>query len=301
MTSPNAVTSDALARRIARAEARVAAVETRGRRYDTVSAGGPIAWRIWGGGEPILLLHGGSGSWTHWIANIPALSERHRVVAPDLPGMGDSAAPLDESADSVADALNAGLDHIVGPGAPFHLAGFSFGCVIAGHLSARAGGRVHSLMLIGPVGLGVTRNGPANLHRIKQGTPIGERWDLQRANLATQMLADVSRIDDLAIYIHDRNVTRARLRSSRLSRRETLGPTLKDLDIPVAMLWGSRDSVYGADTGERVAFAEKLSRAAPAQFVPDAGHWAAYEKPHVVNAAIKDWLAHGQLQMEGSQ
>ena len=31
-----------------------------------------------GRGDPVILLHGGHGSWTHWVANIAALSRAHR-------------------------------------------------------------------------------------------------------------------------------------------------------------------------------------------------------------------------------
>ncbi len=42
----------------------------------------------------MVLLHGGSGSWTHWIRNIPMLLACGRQVwAQDLPGFGDSASP----------------------------------------------------------------------------------------------------------------------------------------------------------------------------------------------------------------
>ena len=40
----------------------------------------------------MLLLHGGSGSWTHWLRNIqPLVDAGRQVLVPDLPGFGDSA------------------------------------------------------------------------------------------------------------------------------------------------------------------------------------------------------------------
>src|SRR3546814_6277896 len=45
---------------------------------------GQMVWRLWGEGPPLVLLHGGSGSWTHWFRNIPALARRYRVIAADL-------------------------------------------------------------------------------------------------------------------------------------------------------------------------------------------------------------------------
>jgi hypothetical protein len=35
---------------------------------------GETVWHSWGDGEPLVLLHGGSGSWTHWLRNVQALA-----------------------------------------------------------------------------------------------------------------------------------------------------------------------------------------------------------------------------------
>jgi pimeloyl-ACP methyl ester carboxylesterase len=48
-----------------------------------------------GEGFPVVLLHGIPQSWYEWRKVIPALSERFRVIAPDLRGLGDSAKPPD--------------------------------------------------------------------------------------------------------------------------------------------------------------------------------------------------------------
>ena len=64
------------------------------------SAGGSgqMMWHVWGegSGKPALLLfHGGSGSWIHWIRNVLPLSQHFEVYAADLPGLGDSDPPDD--------------------------------------------------------------------------------------------------------------------------------------------------------------------------------------------------------------
>lgn len=43
-----------------------------------------------GRGRPLVLLHGWPVTWYHWRRVLPALAERHLVVAPDLRGLGDS-------------------------------------------------------------------------------------------------------------------------------------------------------------------------------------------------------------------
>jgi pimeloyl-ACP methyl ester carboxylesterase len=48
-----------------------------------------------GDGEPLVLIHGYAETSETWRAVIPALARRWRVIAPDLPGIGDSAIPAD--------------------------------------------------------------------------------------------------------------------------------------------------------------------------------------------------------------
>ena len=46
-----------------------------------------------GRGEPVILLHGYTQTSGMWRPIIPVLAERFQVIAPDLPGIGDSAIP----------------------------------------------------------------------------------------------------------------------------------------------------------------------------------------------------------------
>ena len=48
-----------------------------------------------GHGTPLILLHGYAETSLMWKPIIPVLAERFTVVAPDLPGIGDSDIPAD--------------------------------------------------------------------------------------------------------------------------------------------------------------------------------------------------------------
>ena len=52
----------------------VAALDRASTRRTTSSDAGTLVWRIWGSGPPLVLLHGGTGSWMHWVRNIEDLS-----------------------------------------------------------------------------------------------------------------------------------------------------------------------------------------------------------------------------------
>ena len=73
------------------------------------------------GGTPVLLVHGFPESWWAFHRVIPLLAERHRVVAVDLRGFGDSAVADDTFTSAVAaedlhrlvDALGLGPVHLL--------------------------------------------------------------------------------------------------------------------------------------------------------------------------------------------
>src|SRR5712692_8218440 len=144
--------------------AQVAGLAAAGRRIETPCGAGAMVWRVWGDGEPLLLFHGGFGSWTHWLRNIPELARHYRVIVANLPGLGESdAAPRPHTPSVLAAIVVDGIARILAPDERFHLAGFSFGGLIGGHVAAALGDRCRSLTLVGAGGLGVKRGAMAPL------------------------------------------------------------------------------------------------------------------------------------------
>lgn len=74
--------------------------------------GGPTVLSVAGEGEPLVLLHGFPHDRTLWAPQLAAPPEGVRMVAPDLPGFGESARIDGPSVDSWADWLAAVLDHL---------------------------------------------------------------------------------------------------------------------------------------------------------------------------------------------
>ena len=71
----------------------IAEIERAGTRRATPAGQGEIVWRVFGRGEPLVLLHGGTGSWLHWVRNIEALAADFMLLVPDIPGSGESGNP----------------------------------------------------------------------------------------------------------------------------------------------------------------------------------------------------------------
>src|SRR3546814_1089265 len=90
-----------------------------------------MVWRVWGEGEPVVLLHGGFSSWNHWVRNIDPLAARYRVIAADMPGQGDSDDPPQPyDADSLAAIVADGIRRLTREGERVRMVCFSFGAVI---------------------------------------------------------------------------------------------------------------------------------------------------------------------------
>src|SRR5437588_6440533 len=174
-----------------------------------------MVWRIWGSGPPLVLFHGGYGSWTHWIRNVLVLARDFTVIAPDLPGLGESATPPEpHTAESLAAIVVEGLEIVLPKGAVPHIAGFSFGGVLGGHVAAQLGDRLRALTIVGSNGRGLVRQ-PTALKRVPAGAPAAEALAVHRHNLGVLMIADRAMIDELAVYIQSQNAPRGRVRRRR--------------------------------------------------------------------------------------
>lgn len=275
------------------ATATVAAVESRAERRQTRDGGRAIAWRLWGAGPPLVLLHGASGSWTHFIRNVDALASRFRVIVPDMPGFGDSDPPDGATADVLAAALERGLDEVVPPPARLDLAGFSFGGIIAGLLAARLGDRVGTLALLGPNGMALPVRTP-RLAGIPPGATEREIREVHRENLRRLMLADPAAADDLAVALQMENVRRARFRSGDIPASDALLRALPRIRARIAGIWGERDAFAAPDLDARRATLARFAPDLDFRVVPGAGHWACYEAADSVNAALLDALKDGR-------
>lgn len=111
---------------------------------------GRIAWREAGHGPPVLLLHSVGLNADAWEPQITGLAARRRVVAPDLPGHGQSD-PLPEDADlGDFEAAMAGLIDALGL-SPVPVIGHSFGAMIALGLALDWPAKVAALVTLNAV------------------------------------------------------------------------------------------------------------------------------------------------------
>ncbi len=204
-----------------------------------------------GDGSPVLLLHGPGEYAAKWIRVIPDLAKSHRVVAPDLPGHGNSVVPGGAIvADQVLDWLGALVEHTC-PTPPV-LIGQILGGAIAARFAARDLDRLSRLVLVDTFGLAPFRPAPEfgqalttflsgpdeethdglwrycafDLNRLQR--QMGESWDLIKAY----------------------NLDRARaspLHATQQSLMEQFGmpaispAELERIAVPMTLIWGRHD------------------------------------------------------------
>lgn len=276
------------------AEARlfIERIAASGTRHDVVHGGVRVCWRRFGAEKnahpPLVLLHGGHGSWMHWLRNVEALSAEHTLWLPDMPGFNDSdapppAAPGDDPLGPLLDALGGSLDQLIGAGTPIDLGGFSFGGLTAARFAV-ARGAIRRLALVGSGGHGTMRRMSVEMINWRAAPSREEERAALLHNLGALMLHDTSAIDPLAFEIHDISCHGTRFRSKDVSQAGGLQKAIDTLGVPTLLLWGEYDVT--ADPRPLVA---QLATEGPGRegvVIDGAGHWAQYERADQVNARL---------------
>ena len=247
-------------------------------------AGGDIVWHVWGeraeGDAPLVLFHGGSGSWMHWIRNIQDLvAAGKQVWAVDLPGFGDSVAPpVGGDADAIVEPLYESMRELFGLQA-CDVVGFSFGGMTAGMLLAAHPEVARQLVLVGAPAMGVVPHRQFELKAWRH-LPPAQQLEAHRFNLGALMLLDASLIEGLALSTHVANVVRDRMQRRRLAHTDILARSLPQVTCPAHAIYGESDSLYKAWIA---ALEQAYADAAPDfrgfELIANAGHWVQFEQP----------------------
>jgi pimeloyl-ACP methyl ester carboxylesterase len=263
-------------------------------RYTEVR-GARLRWFEAGHGQTVALLHGLGGAASNWIRVAPALTERFRVLVPELPGHGGSSAlpgpaeTLDPYADRVAALL---------PG-PAVLVGHSLGAVVALRLTSRSPELVRGLVLTGSAGIGSsTRQSRRTLRLdsvIQPGKRISPAWRLvaREPRLRKQAFRFAGVADPRAL---EPSVAEAFLAGSGWytdirAAGDALNRTDPRVDLervrcPVLVLHGGRDGHVPI----RDAFEYSRRLRAPLRTIAACGHLLIGERPRAVVDAICQFL-----------
>ena len=252
-----------------------------------------VCWRIWGKGQPIIFLHGGYGSWRHWIKQVIYLAKDYQILIPDMPGFGESS---DLKSDHTPENISLNLyqtfrklkftdlDNI-------NLVGFSFGGLISGHLSyqfLKKGIELKKLILVGPGGTGARRGPMREMVRRTSKMSFEEILKAHFENLKILMINNPKKIDLLSLYIQLENTNNHRLKSRPISATNTLIKILEKQNIIPYLIFGEKDATVGPYLEERISIFRAACKDIRIHVEIDAGHWIMYEKPDNFNKLIKE-------------
>ncbi len=261
-----------------------------------------------GEGPPLLMLHGGGPGATglsNFVRNIPALSERFRLIVPDMPGYGRSTKGLDRK-DPFGDLAHAMLGLIDALGVErTHALGNSLGGACALRMALEAPARVDRLVLLGPGGVDNSRRPPTEglLHLLDYYSGEGPTREKCEAFLRKDLVFDGASLPDALIdaryaasldpqVVANPPLVRPKDLPSAQALDITLDPRLGQLNNPTLVLWGVEDRVNPPSDGRSLQ--ERMPNCDLYLF-SRTGHWVQWERAAEFNAATIAHLSQSTL------
>jgi pimeloyl-ACP methyl ester carboxylesterase len=252
-----------------------------------------------GDGPPVILIHGLSGCWQNWLENIPHLARRHRVVALDLAGFGESELPQEEiSIQGYGRFLDAFLGVIGIERAA--LVGNSMGGFIAAEVAISHPSRVDKLVLVSAAGL--MRVGNARLTALERAARLFHpataavlaRRDylIRRPKLRRRILYGVvrypERIEPELVYEVASGAGKPGFLDALAAiSKYDFRDRLPDVSVPTLIVWGRNDMIVPVSGAYEY---EQLIPNASRVIFEDTGHVPMLERPARFNQLVEEFL-----------
>jgi len=246
-----------------------------------------------GRGTPLVVVHGFPLDHTMWQGQLDALSDRFRVIAPDLRGFGQSGVTpglvtMPRMADDLAQLLD-GLSITE----PIVLCGLSMGGYVAWQFGLRYRERLAKLILCDTKAVGDTPEAAANriglADRVQREGPgfIAETM-LPKLFAPATIESKAPCVEATRQVILRTNPKGIAAASRGMAQRPDVTPWLSKFDMPALVLCGQHDVI--STPAEMRGFAQQMPQARFVE-VAGAGHMSPLERPAEVNAAIRELLS----------
>jgi pimeloyl-ACP methyl ester carboxylesterase len=262
-----------------------------------------VIYRIAGSGPPVVLVHGMLNSSSHWQDVALQLAADHTVVAPDLIGHGDSAAPrgdysLGAHAASIRDLLAAiGIDRAT-------VVGHSLGGGVAMQFFYQFPQRVERLVLVSSGGLG---HEVSPLLRSAALPGVGAALSMIRPRLLAAMRDAGGHLRERGVRggVHLQAIARALRPLENADARAAFLHTLRSVidvhgqrvsatdrlylleSIPTMIVWGERDNTIPLRHGllAHEAIPDSVWRT-----LPGAAHFPHLEEPDALARVLAEFI-----------
>jgi pimeloyl-ACP methyl ester carboxylesterase len=263
-----------------------------------------VIYRVAGSGPPIVLVHGMLNSSSHWREVALNLAGDYTVIAPDLIGHGDSAAPrgdysLGAHAASIRDLLAAvGIDRAT-------IVGHSLGGGVAMQFFYQFPQRVERLALISSGGLGHDVSPMLRTAALPGISALLSLTIRPRVLAALRQTGDRLRLRGAPAGVYLQALARALRPLESAGAREAFLQTLRAVidvhgqrvsatdrlylleSIPTMIVWGERDNTIPLLHGRR---AQEAIPGSVLQTLPDAAHFPHLEDPDGLSKVLREFM-----------
>lgn len=246
-----------------------------------------IAYKEAGQGDVLVLLHGFCGSMGYWDRVLPELAKKYRVIAPDLPGHGESDVSghtiehFAEQLELFFTALN--LDQVT-------LLGHSLGGYVTLAYAERFATRLKAFSLIHSTGFPDSEEGKIarnnNIEKVKNegiGSVVeGLIPKLFSPDHIEKNEAEIAFAMELGLQTTDKGAVAAlKAMRDRISRNHVLAKS----NCPILLVAGEGDQLIPAERTFSVK-KENIDQV----LISGAGHMSMLETPDILLQEIKKWL-----------
>lgn len=216
-----------------------------------------------GEGAPVVLLHGPSGNATHWVRTIEGLVPTHRVIAPDLPGHGESELGNSEP---TADRVLAWLGELIEQtcDAPPILVGYALGGGIAARFAVDQSQAIAGLVLVDALGLRAFEPAPEFGRALNEflAAPDERTYESLWRRCAHDLDRVRERMGERREPFEAYNIDRAQTPSVQAAGGALMGEfalqaippaDLERITAPTTLIWGRHDLATALEKAEAVS------------------------------------------------
>jgi pimeloyl-ACP methyl ester carboxylesterase len=229
-----------------------------------------------GAGDPIVLLHGLSGSHRWWLPVLEHFAARYSVHMPELVGFGGSRpARAQPSIPEAAELVLEWLDVIDIERCA--LVGHSMGGQIAIHIAARAPDRLSHLVLVSAAGIPRPVSVSEAARFVAEIVPPRAWGEL---SFLPVIALDAMRSGPLTILQAARNIIRTDVR-----------PLLSHVSVPTLIVWGSADPLTPVAHGQQM---QQAISGAKLVVIDGAAHVPMVDRPREFASVVTAFIESGR-------